>query len=99
MCFLQCLCHLKLENYHEAIRLATLVLRDDANNLKALYRRAKANMQLGECVCLSLSLSRPFLLFSSFMSTSSARTLHSVDPQTLRTASCASILPLPQSFK
>ena len=42
-----CACKIELKNFKEAIREANSVLEIDPKNLKALYRRAKANRMLG----------------------------------------------------
>lgn len=41
-------CKLKLKNYKEAEKLCTKVLETDDKNVKALYRRAQAYMNLVE---------------------------------------------------
>lgn len=41
-------CHLKMNQYYEAISAASQVLSHDANNSKALYRRAVARHELGQ---------------------------------------------------
>lgn len=41
-------CYLKTENWHHAIKYATQVLENDADNVKALYRRGVAYTKIGE---------------------------------------------------
>ena len=41
-------CKLKLKDYKEAVKLCTKVLDIDSRNVKALYRRAQAYIQLVE---------------------------------------------------
>ncbi|KAK2967629.1 hypothetical protein RJ640_030500 [Escallonia rubra] len=41
-------CLIKLKRYEEAIAQCTMVLAEDANNVKALFRRGKARAELGQ---------------------------------------------------
>lgn len=48
VCMNLALCYLKVEHYHYAIKYASQVLDKDDENQKALYRRGKAYMMIGE---------------------------------------------------
>ncbi|KAL2939905.1 Peptidyl-prolyl cis-trans isomerase FKBP42 [Bienertia sinuspersici] len=41
-------CYIKLKDYESAIMQCSIVLAEDANNVKALYRRGKARAELGQ---------------------------------------------------
>nr|CCA14206.1 peptidylprolyl cistrans isomerase putative [Albugo laibachii Nc14] len=42
------MCHLKLENYTEAAAVSSKAIKNDKNNIKALYRRGLARMHLND---------------------------------------------------
>jgi len=55
MCLLNsALCNLRLKRFRNAVNCCDQVLHEDAQNVKALFRRATAHRNLGEFECVGL---------------------------------------------
>lgn len=60
MCLLNsALCNLRLKRYRTAINCCDQVLHEDAENVKALFRRATARRFLGEFECVGRASLQP----------------------------------------